>query len=682
MKKTMMKISAFATIFAALTAVGCSSDDPEIPPIFAATCTDGVQNGTETGVDCGGTCSPCTSETNDELSGDVTEDTVLDSSIEYKLVGALRVKSGATLTIPAGTRIVSNAQPEHYIAVEKGGDIIVQGTESNPVVMTSTTASPGDWGGLLICGNATTTAGIDATAEVGGLIYGGTDDSDNSGSINYLIIEGAGAIISGESQYNGLSLYAVGSGTSINNVAMINGADDGVEFFGGTVSATNLYLENNEDDAVDWTEGWNGKITNTYVLHTKSFSTAIEADKVNANPTIENFTAVSTVGGTALQYKLESGSTITGLSLTGYTTNIDFANAVKDPNDAGYNIPDFVGNVQIDGEDSDPFANYTTPATVDINLFSWVDTNPTIATDVLQGLVSTSVTLDASIAYKLNSSYIVQSGGKLTIPAGTKITAAAGGTSVYIAVLQGGEIDIQGTPENPVVISSETASPSDWGGLTICGNATTTAGLDAVAEIGGFIYGGSDDTDSSGNISNLVIIGTGAQINAESQYNGISFYAVGSGTTVENVAVINGADDGVEFFGGTVSATNLYLENNEDDAVDWTEGWNGTVTNTYVSHTTANFSTAVEADGINGNPSLVNFTAISTTGGTALQYKKESGSTITNIYLEGYDTNVDMRDGGPLANVQIDGAAATTTDDYNTGTQVDISTWTWKDAGL
>ncbi len=292
------------------------------------------------------------------------------------------------------------------------------------------------------------------------------------------------------------------------------------------------------------------------------------------------------------------------------------------------------------------------------------------------------MTLDPAVTYSLNSSYIVQDGGKLVIPAGTKIIARDGGTDVYIAVLKGGIIDIQGTEANPVVISSAEGNPGDWGGLTIVGDATTTEGVDAVAEVGGFVYGGNNDDDNSGSIKYLVISGTGAQINSESQYNGISFYAVGSGTTVENVAVLSGADDGVEFFGGTVSATNLYLENLEDDAVDWTEGWNGTVTNVYVYHTIDNFSTAVEADGANANPKLINFTAVSTTGGTALQFKKESGATFTNLYLEGYDTNVDMRDGGALANVKVDGASAVVDAAYDLGTKVDVSTWTWIDAGL
>ena len=610
--------------------------------------------------------------TDSDLSGNIEEDTTLDADVDYALVGSLYVKSGFTLTIPAGTRITANKGTDVFIVVEKGAEINIAGTASNPVVMTSANETPGDWGGLILLGSAVTSEGVDATAEVGGFKYGGTNNNDSSGSINYLIINYAGAQINAESQYNGLTLYAVGNGTSIQNVAMLNGTDDGVEFFGGSVSPTNMYFENNQDDSVDWTEGWSGTLTNAYILHTEAgFSTAFEGDGTNNNPKFVNVTAVSTQGGTALQFKKASGATITGLSLTGYDTSID----MKDDGD--------LANVIIDGEAGNPELSYIAQPTVDIDSFYWVASNLTVEEVVaLSGDVTSTVTLDASKSYLLDGSYIVQDGGKLIIPAGTKITAADGGTSVYIAVLQGGTIDIQGTADNPVVMSSQNANARDWGGLTICGEATTSEGVDATAEVGGFIYGGTDDEDSSGSIKNLVILGTGAQINSESQYNGVSFYAVGSGTTVENIAVINGADDGVEFFGGTVSATNLYFENDEDDSVDWTEGWSGTLTNVYISHTIEGFSTAFEGDGTNKNPKFINVTAISTQGGTALQFKKQSGATITNLYLDGYDTNIDMKDAGPLSNVLIDGAAGVLGASYDAGTQVDISTWTWIDARL
>ncbi|CAM4336991.1 autotransporter outer membrane beta-barrel domain-containing protein [Gillisia hiemivivida] len=651
MKTSFKSIAVLVTLLSSLFLGSCSSDD-------------GFFDNGEQGE------TPVTPIDNN-LNGTLTSNLTLDPNVAYQLTGSFSVEPGTKLTIPAGTKITANVGQEVYIVVKKGAQIDVQGTQSNPVRMSSENSSPGDWGGLVILGDAKTTEGVDATAEVGGFIYGGNNDQDDSGSIRYMIIEGAGAQIQANSQYNGLTLYSVGSGTTIENIALINGADDGVEFFGGTVSVKNIYLENNEDDAIDWTEGWNGTVTNAYVLHTKAgFSTAVEADGLNNNPKIINLTAVSSKGGTALQFKKESGATISGLSLTGYDTSID----MKD------NGP--IANILIEDVVADPGKSYTDVASVDIALFNWINNRGSVEATVLQGIVEGELSLNASVSYELTSSLIVKDGGKLTIPAGTKISARNGGTGVYIAVLQGGEIDIQGTPTNPVVISSEDAQPGDWGGLTLVGKATTTEGVNATAEVGGFVYGGNDDADSSGSIKNLVILGTGAQINAESQYNGVSFYSVGSGTVIENIAVINGADDGVEFFGGTVSATNIYLENNEDDAVDWTEGWNGTVTNTYVSHTVSGFSTALEADGLNKNPKLVNFTAISTTGGTALQFKKESGATINNIYLEGYQTNLDMKDNGPVANIKVDGANASLTGTYNAGTKVDVSGWSWRNARL
>jgi len=666
MKKLLLNLLSITAIFAALVLNSCSSNDDPDPvdpgnPDVIVNIENGILNGTLE-------------------EGAVT----LNASTVYNLTGQFIVADGATLNIPAGTRILAdNGGTDVYIAVLKGGEININGNASSPVVMSSANGNPGDWGGLTICGNATTSAGVDAEAEVGGFLYGGTNDSDSSGIVRYLQIVGTGAQINSESQYNGVSFYAVGSGTLVDNLAVINGADDGVEFFGGTVSVSNLYLENNEDDSIDWTESWNGTVNNAYISHTiAGFSTAFEGDKDNANPKFNNITAISTVGGKALQFKKQSGGTITNLSLTGYDVDLDMA-------DGGP-----IANIIIDGEEAnavlistvvDEFyysLNATIPATVDVNTFAWVDSDLSFDSNLLQGTVTGTVTLNPSLNYVLNGSYIVQDNGKLIIPAGTKITARAGGTGVYIAVLKGGEIDIQGTATNPVVISSANSSPGDWGGLTICGNATTIAGVDAEAEVGGFIYGGTDDLDSSGSITYLVIKGTGAQINSESQYNGLSLYAVGSGTVIENVSVIGGSDDGVEFFGGTVSATNLYLENNEDDSIDWTESWNGTVTNAYISHTIAGFSTAFEGDKDNANPKFNNITAISTVGGKALQFKKQSGGTITNLYLSGYDTNIDMPDNGPLANVIIDGVAATTTDAYNTGTQVDISTWTWRNASL
>lgn len=303
------------------------------------------------------------------LRSNIESDLTLDANSEYVISSTVSVNDGATLTIPAGTQITARSDSETdatsiYIVVQKGGQIDVQGSSSSPVIMRSTSGESGSWGRLVIAGNASTTAGPNATAKVGGIIYGGDDDVDNSGSINYLILRDAGAQINSESQYNGLTLYAVGSGTTIENIAITNGADDGVEFFGGTVSVMNAYFENNEDDAVDWTEGWNETITNTYVNHTiDNFSTAIEADGDNGNPQILNFTAVSTTGETALQFKAQSGATITGLSLEGYETIIDIADETRTD----------LSKIKIEGATADLDATYDADATVDVSMFDWAN---------------------------------------------------------------------------------------------------------------------------------------------------------------------------------------------------------------------------------------------------------------------------------------------------------------------
>ena len=657
--KNLKKIMLFTVVAMGILATSCSSDN-NIELI------DPTDNGGSIPTD------------DVELNGSLEEDRTLDANKTYSLTGILSVESGATLTIPAGTEIIADTDTDQsdatnvYIVVQKGAQIEIQGTSSAPVVMRSANGEPGTWGGLIIAGNAPTAAGTNATAEVGGIVYGGEDASDDSGSINFLVLSDAGASINSESQFNGLSLYAVGSETSIQNIALINGADDGVEFFGGTVSASNIYLENNEDDAVDWTERWNGSLDNVYVLHTiENFSTAIEADKENGNPMITNFTAVSTTGGTALQFKSVSGATITGLSLSGYDTAVDITDDSRTD----------LSGIMLNGAPADLSLDYSGNPSVDVSMFDWISNRGQVS--VLPSSIDGDLSLNASNQYVISSTVSVEEGATLTIPAGTQITARSDSqtdaTSIYIVVQRGAMIDIQGTEGNPVVMSSTSGVAGSWGGLVIAGNASTDAGTDATAEVGGILYGGTLDDDNSGSISYLVLKDAGASINSESQYNGLSLYAVGSGTTIENIAILNGADDGVEFFGGTVSVRNIYLENNEDDAVDWTEGWNGTIENTYVSHTIENFSTAIEADKRNAMPKIINFTAVSTTGGTGLQFKSTSGAEIEGLSLSGYETIIDITDDNrtDLTGLTIDGVVVNESAAYDAEATVDITIFDW-----
>ena len=169
MMKTLIRFLSLAFLVGVLF-ISCSDDDDNgSTPPDPDTCSNDVQDGDEEGVDCGGSCSNDCPDTS-TLSGTIDEDTTLDAATQYTIDGDVEVASGVTLTIPAGTQMVANGGAENYLAILQGGQIDIQGTAANPVVMRS---SGGAWGGLLLCGNATTTAGTNVTAEVAvGIIQG------------------------------------------------------------------------------------------------------------------------------------------------------------------------------------------------------------------------------------------------------------------------------------------------------------------------------------------------------------------------------------------------------------------------------------------------------------------------------------------------------------------------------
>ena len=249
-------------------------------------------------------------DTTVNLSGVYTENLTLDSEIDYVITGPVLMATGTTLTIPAGMTI--KAEPvgvNAYIAIQQGAQINASGTATNPIVLTSNAGSPssGDWGGLVMCGRAPINSTADgsedtATSEVGGLSYGGNTPTDNSGNLQYVRIEYAGGAVDGNAELNGLSVYGVGTGTTIDYVQVYEGSDDGFEFFGGTVNASHLVVVNAEDDSIDWTEGFIGTLTDVYVQHGTSHDKAFECDGYNTDfsneggyysaPNVTNITVV------------------------------------------------------------------------------------------------------------------------------------------------------------------------------------------------------------------------------------------------------------------------------------------------------------------------------------------------------------------------------------------------------
>ena len=193
---------------------------------------------------------------------------------------------------------------------------------------------------------------------------------------------------------------------------------------------------------------------------------------------------------------------------------------------------------------------------------------------VLGGRYNDNITLRAG-EYSLTSSLQIEAPGSLTIEPGTTITAAANDNIIYILIEQGAKINASGTATSPIVMTSEEQKAGAWGGLHICGKSHTNAGS-GTSEIGNAAYGGSDEADNSGTIEYVIIENSGYALDSEHEANGISLYGVGSGTKISNVYVVNGSDDGIEFFGGSVNIDHCLVENCTDDSFDWTEGWNGT----------------------------------------------------------------------------------------------------------
>ena len=246
----------------------------------------------------------------------------------------------------------------------------------------------------------------------------------------------------------------------------------------------------------------------------------------------------------------------------------------------------------------------------------------------MQGNYTADLTLDATKSYLITGPVIFENGTTLTIPAGTIIKAAATGADVYLAIAQGAKIMAEGTSSQPIIFTSNATTPNagDWGGLILLGkapiNSVTGGTATSTSEIASLPYGGETANDDSGVLRYVRVEYSGGKADGSSENNGFSFYGVGNNTTIEFIQMFEGKDDGVEFFGGTVNVSNVSVVNAEDDSIDWTEGYTGTITNAYVKHGT-DHDKGFECDGYNtdiGNLSSSNFF---------------SKPTVTNVTIEG-----------------------------------------------
>lgn len=260
-----------------------------------------------------------TDKLNCEVKGDVTSNLTLKAGADYVLNGRVRIggdnTNSATLTVEPGVHVYGRSGAD-FLVVARGSKIMAEGSPTAPIVFTSLQdmiGSPtrsGQWGGMVILGNAPsnkcdqvtqTSCAIEAEGNAGP--YGGYNAADNSGVLKYVQVRYAGYEVVKDNELNGITLAGVGSGTVVDHVQVHKNLDDGIELFGGTVSLKYVVLTGNEDDSLDWTDGWNGNLQFMLVKHDSSNSVSnrgIEADNQSTNysatplsqPTIANATII------------------------------------------------------------------------------------------------------------------------------------------------------------------------------------------------------------------------------------------------------------------------------------------------------------------------------------------------------------------------------------------------------
>ncbi len=253
------------------------------------------------------------------------------STKTYHLRGYVYVTDGAALTIEPGTKIVSNKDSAGVLVIYRDATINATGTADKPIVFTSneTTPAPGDLGGVILVGQAKGNGNhsvIEGGVDPAFSAFGGTNDAHSSGTLKYVRIEYAGKAVNPGDEVNGLSLYAVGSGTTIDYVEIVRGLDDAFEFFGGAVNCKHLVAYNCADDDFDMDDGFRGKIQYAISVKDPKFtdnkgttgdiSNNFEVDNVNPSngflftrapityPILSNFTAVgpNNAAGTSSDY--------------------------------------------------------------------------------------------------------------------------------------------------------------------------------------------------------------------------------------------------------------------------------------------------------------------------------------------------------------------------------------------
>ena len=668
------------------------------------------------------------------LSGVVDEDYTLTSEVEWRLSGPVLVgegnrniatqadveairDAGVTLTIEPGTQV--RGFDDGTLIVTRGSKLMADGTAFSPITFSSLDADfdgLGEWGGVIIQGFAPQYGAggtgacfgsgtvCNVQGEGGDAIgaYGGNDPADNSGRIRYLRIAEGGLVAGPNNEVNGLTLMGVGHGTLLEYIQVHNNLDDGIEWFGGTANLKYAVLTGNDDDDLDYDEGYQGNIqyaliiknqvnpapqgnndprgieanssdedfvpetdavlanitiiggplnnnaevevgeqpgmrlrgaltTAIYNTATSNFDTGcirIDDADVNGDGSLiveSNVTLVNLLNdcedGIYDKREADSAENVVSLTLT-YDANFaiqESAARLASPaviiamnNGSGFMFDqtDFIGAVEPGGDAW--WRGWTLPGTVEVQEavqpadFVGCNGDNTICT--LTGTIDEDYTLVAGVEWRLSGPVLVGEGNRniatqadvqavrdagvtLTIRPGVHVRGFSDGTLI---VTRGSKLDAVGSPAAPITFSSldpDFDGLGEWGGVIIqgfapqygAGGTGACFGSGTVCNVQGEggdaigAYGGNDPADNSGRIRYLRIAEGGLVAGPNNEVNGLTLMGVGHGTLLEYIQVHNNLDDGIEWFGGTANLKYAVLTGNDDDDLDYDEGYQGNI---------------------------------------------------------------------------------------------------------
>ena len=608
-----------------------------------------------------------------ELPASITSNLTLPTGNMYRITSAVLVEDGVTLTVEEGTQLFGTTGA--YLAIKQGGKLNADASAQRPIIFTSEAevlggaAGQGQWGGLTLLGRAQTNKGEESYEADTSLKFGSatTDfNAESSGVLRNLIIKNTGYEVSTDAELNGLSLAGVGSGTIIENIIVENGADDGIELWGGTVTLQGVSIINAFDDSLDWDHGWTGSVNGLTIIQQTvkdDGSRGIEADNdgsnhdgiPRSNPTIENFTITTVAtGGEGIYLREGTGAKFINGTVNSNSTVANIAalmirnTATRDNGEISFagvslnstNNINFAGKDGVLASETEAIFNLGVPCVTGTTQDGVLGAKKVC---VLPASITSDMTLSSADLYKITSAVLVEDGVTLTIPAGITMYGTDGS---YLAIKQGAKLEANGRADARILFTSETAilgggdAQGQWGGLTLLGRAQTNKGEESYEADTSLKFGSADtlnNGESSGTLRYLTIKNTGFEVSTDAELNGLSLAGIGSGTIIDNIIVENGADDGIELRGGTVGLTNITIINAFDDSLDWDHGWTGSVDGLSITQSNVkdDGSRGIEADndGSNhdgiprSNPTIANFTITTTaSGGEGIYLREGTGA--------------------------------------------------------